>query len=42
MREAARAAGALQVLTHFGGEYERQPDGTVRGYDRNPDMTLTP
>jgi sugar phosphate isomerase/epimerase len=42
MQQAARAAGALQVLSHFGGEYERQPDGTVRGYDRNPDMTLTP
>jgi sugar phosphate isomerase/epimerase len=42
MREAARRVGALQVLTHFGGEYERQPDGTVAGFDRNPDMTLTP
>ena len=29
------------MLTHFGGEFERQPDGTVRGYDRNPDFTLT-
>jgi sugar phosphate isomerase/epimerase len=42
MRQAAEMVGALQVLTHFGGEYERQPDGTVRGFDRNPDMTLTP
>ena len=42
MRDAARNVGALQVLTHFGGEYERQPDGTVRGYDRNADLTLTP
>jgi sugar phosphate isomerase/epimerase len=42
MRQAAQSVGGLQVLTHFGGEYERQPDGTVRGYDRNPDMTLTP
>ena len=42
MRDAARAVGALQALTHFGGEYERQPDGSVRGYVRNPDMTLTP
>ena len=42
MREAARATGSLQVLTHFGGEYERQPDGSVRGYDRNADLTLTP
>ena len=42
MREAARAVGSLQVLTHFGGEYDRDPDGTVRGYVRNPDLTLTP
>jgi sugar phosphate isomerase/epimerase len=42
MREAAQATGALQVLSHFGGEYERQPDGSVRGYVRNPDLTLTP
>jgi sugar phosphate isomerase/epimerase len=42
MRDAARKVGALQVLSHFGGEYERQADGTVRGFDRNPDMTLTP
>ena len=42
MRDAARAAAALQVLSHFGGEYERLPDGSIRGYDRNPDLTLTP
>ena len=42
MSAAAHEVGPLQVLTHFGGEYERQPDGSVRGYDRNPDMTLTP
>ena len=41
MRDAARAVGGLQALTHFGGEFERQPDGTVRSYDRNPDFTLT-
>jgi len=41
MRDAARAVGALQVLTHFGGEFERQADGTVKSYDRNPDFTLT-
>lgn len=41
MRQAARATGPLQVLSHFGGEYERQPDGSVRGYVRNPDLTLT-
>lgn len=42
MQEAAREVGALQVLTHFGGEYDRDADGTVRGFDRNPDLTLTP
>ena len=42
MRDAARDVGPLQVLSHFGGEYERQPDGTVRGLIREPDMTLTP
>jgi sugar phosphate isomerase/epimerase len=42
MADAARSVGPLQVLSHFGGEYERLPDGSVRGYDRNPDMTLTP
>ena len=29
--EAVRAVGGLQALSHFGGEYEEQPDGTVRG-----------
>ena len=42
MQAAAREVGALQVLSHFGGEYERDADGTVRGWDRNPDLTLTP
>ena len=34
--------GALQVLTHFGGEYERQP--TARSADTTAiaDSTLTP
>jgi sugar phosphate isomerase/epimerase len=35
MREAARAVGSLQVLSHFGGEFERMPNGSVRGYERN-------
>ena len=35
MRAAARAAGSLQVLSHFGGEFERRADGTVRGFERN-------
>jgi sugar phosphate isomerase/epimerase len=42
MRETARSVAGLQVLSHFGGEYERDADGRVRGYVRNPDMTLTP
>lgn len=42
MQQAAREVGALQVLSHFGGEYERAADGSVRGYVRNPDLTLTP
>jgi sugar phosphate isomerase/epimerase len=35
MREAARAVGTLQVLSHFGGEFERLPDGRIRGFERN-------
>jgi sugar phosphate isomerase/epimerase len=42
MRETARSVAGLQALTHFGGEYERAADGSVLGYVRNPDMTLTP
>jgi sugar phosphate isomerase/epimerase len=33
IREAAQAVGSLQVLSHFGGEFERRPDGTIRGFD---------
>jgi len=29
--KAARAVRSLQVLSHFGGEYDEQPDGTVKG-----------
>jgi sugar phosphate isomerase/epimerase len=35
MREAAHAVGSLQVLSHFGGEFERLSDGGIRGYERN-------
>ncbi|MDB5355570.1 MAG: sugar phosphate isomerase/epimerase [Phycisphaerales bacterium] len=35
IRQAANDVGALQVLSHFGGEFERNPDGTIRGYERN-------
>jgi len=34
MREAAQAVGPLQVLSHFGGEFERRADGSIRGFDR--------
>jgi len=32
--EAARAVGSLQALSHFGGEFERNPDGSITGVDR--------
>jgi sugar phosphate isomerase/epimerase len=35
MGEAARAVGPLQVLSHFGGEFERLADGSIRGFERN-------
>ncbi len=33
IRTAAMAVGDLQVLSHFGGEYERDPDGKVKGQE---------
>ncbi len=42
MREAAAEVGALQVLSHFGGEYERDQDGRVRGVVWNWDGSRTP
>ena len=42
MQQAARDVGTRQVLSHFGGEYERAADGSIRGLVRNPDETLTP
>jgi len=33
IEQAARDVGALQVLSHFGGEFERRADGTIRGFD---------
>ncbi|MBP8959265.1 MAG: sugar phosphate isomerase/epimerase [Bacteroidales bacterium] len=33
IQKAARAVGDLQVLSHFGGEYERSSDGKVIGED---------
>src|SRR5258708_33630333 len=34
MREAAQAVGSLQVMSHFGGEFDRNPDGRITGVDR--------
>jgi sugar phosphate isomerase/epimerase len=42
MLDTARSVRGLQVLSHFGGEYERRPDGSVLGYVRHPDDSLTP
>jgi sugar phosphate isomerase/epimerase len=42
MQQLAREVGPLQVLSHFGGEYEPGPDGSVCGLVRHPDLTLTP
>jgi sugar phosphate isomerase/epimerase len=42
MQETAREVAGLQVLSHFGGEYERAADGSVLGLVRHPDDTLTP
>lgn len=35
IRAGAQAVGSLQVLTHFGGEFERRPDCSIRGFERN-------
>ncbi len=42
MRRALQDVGQLQVLSHFGGEYDRGADGQVRGYVREPDGSLAP
>src|SRR5437773_1574385 len=34
MRDAAQAVGSMQVMSHFGGEFERNPDGSITGVDR--------
>lgn len=41
MRRAVHDVGSLQVLSHFGGEYDRDDDGLVRGYVRGADGGLT-
>lgn len=33
IRKAALAVGSLQVLSHFGGEYDKAKDGKVKGED---------
>jgi sugar phosphate isomerase/epimerase len=35
IRQGAQAVGPLQVLSHFGGEFERRADGSIRGFERN-------
>lgn len=35
IRQAAQDVGSLQVLSHFGGEFERMADGSIRGFERN-------
>src|SRR3989442_13578288 len=34
MREAAQAVDSMQVMSHFGGEFDRNPDGSITGVDR--------
>jgi sugar phosphate isomerase/epimerase len=33
IRQAALDVGSLQALSHFGGEFKREADGTVQGPD---------
>jgi sugar phosphate isomerase/epimerase len=42
MRRAVGEVGLLQVLSHFGGEYDQQADGPVEGYVRQSDASLVP
>jgi sugar phosphate isomerase/epimerase len=35
IRQAAEDVGSLQVLSHYGGEFERRADGSIRGFERN-------
>jgi len=42
MRAAAAEVGPLQVLSHFGGEYDRDENGRVRGVVWNWDGSRTP
>ena len=42
MRAASADVGSLQVLSHFGGEYDRGQDGRIRGVVWNRDGSRTP
>jgi len=42
MRQAVHEVGALQVLTHFGGEYEQDADGRIHGFVRSRNLRLHP
>jgi|WetSurMetagenome_2_1015567.scaffolds.fasta_scaffold44456_2 sugar phosphate isomerase/epimerase len=35
IHQAAKAVGPLQVLSHFGGEFKKVPNGVISGYDRH-------
>jgi sugar phosphate isomerase/epimerase len=35
MRQAAQAVGSMQVMSHFGGEFDRREDGAIVGVDRH-------
>lgn len=41
MRKAVADVGPLQVLSHFGGEYDTNAAGGVEGFVRNADGTLS-
>jgi len=41
VRQAVLDTGALQAHSHFGGEYERGPDGRVREHQYDPTRPLT-
>ena len=41
VRQAALEVGPLQVLSHFGGEYERGADGVVRPFDPAAGKTVS-
>ncbi len=35
MRQAAQEIGSMQVMSHFGGEFDRRADGSIVGVERN-------